>query len=642
MLTNIPRLKQLATRTVALISIFSLYGLAQLPETSDRERQKLASQFKFKQEILSAEKNHPLRSVRDVNPSLDHISAWISSVGAGVALNDIDGDGLSNDLCLVDPRTDQVSINPAPGTGERYANKILMAAPLPFNKNTMAPMGCLPGDFNEDGSMDILVYYWGRTPIIFIQRDNTFVPTELVRSGERWFTNAATIADLDGDGHLDLVLGNYFQDGARILDASEHTNEQMQASMSRAFNAGSTRFLLWQTNSEQGIFREIPDVLKGDANHGWTLAIGTADLDGDMLPEVYLANDFGPDRLLHNRSRPGQLSFALLEGEKFFNTPSSKRVGLDSFKGMGVDFADLNGDQLLDIFVSNIAAEYALEESHFTFLSTGDLHKMQAGIAPYIDESESLGLSRSNWSWGARLADFNNDGNPEAVQATGFVKGDIDRWPELQELAIGNDDLLNNASVWLRVKPGDDLSGYAPNPFYVRSSSGRFVDIAKELDIDTPQVSRGIATADVDGDGDLDFAVANQWEPSRFYLNECPKCGDFLGLHLVIPVNTSITNVTDGHPTKDNPSRPAIGAEARVTLSDGRILVAQVDGGNGHSGKRSPDLHFGLGKMNQQKPVSVEIRWRDTTGVIHQQKMKLQPGWHTVQLGTDNKQETGA
>ena len=640
--TSIPRVKQLATRAVALISIFGLYGLAQLPESTDRERQRLASQFKFNQEILPAVKNHPLRSVRDVNPSLEHISAWISSVGAGVALNDIDGDGLSNDLCLVDPRTDQVSISPVPGTGERYENKILIATPLPFSKNTMAPMGCLPGDFNEDGSMDVLVYYWGRTPIIFIQRNDTFIPTELVNSGERWFTNAATVADLDGDGHLDLVLGNYFQDGARILDASEHTNEQMQASMSRAFNAGSTRFLLWQKNSEQGIFREIHGVLTGNANHGWTLAIGTADLDGDMLPEVYLANDFGPDRLLHNRSRPGQLSFALLEGEKFFNTPSSKRVGLDSFKGMGVDFADLNGDQLLDIFVSNIAAEYALEESHFTFLSTGDLNKMRQGIAPYIDHSEDLGLSRSNWSWGARFADFNNDGNPEAVQATGFVKGDVDRWPELQELAIGNDDLLNNASVWLRVKPGDDLSGYAPNPFFVRSSSGRFINIAKELDIDTPQVSRGIATADVDGDGDLDFAVANQWESSRFYRNECPGCGDFLGLHLVIPVNTNLTSITDGHPTKDKPSRPAIGAEARVTLADGRVLVAQVDGGNGHSGKRSPDLHFGLGKMNRKKLVNIEIRWRDTDGNIQQQKMELKPGWHTVQLGTDNKQETGA
>jgi hypothetical protein len=354
-----------------------------------------------------------------------------------------------------------------------------------------------------------------------------------------------------------------------------------------------------------------------------------------------MANDFGPDRLLHNRSTPGHLNFALLEGEEFFNTPSSKRVGLDSFKGMGVDFADLNGDQLMDIYVSNIAAEYALQESHFVYLSTGKLQEMQRGVAPYVDQSENLGLSRSNWSWEARLADFNNDGQPEAMQATGFVKGETNRWPELQELAIGNDDLLHHPSVWLRIKPGDDLSGYASNPFFVRASNGRFIDIAKELNLDAPQVSRGIATADVDGDGDLDFAVANQWEPSHFYRNDCPRCNAFLGLHLVLPLNEETTRVTPGHPVRALKTRPAIGAEARVRLPDGRVLVAQVDGGNGHSGKRSPELNFGLGTKSFNGMLDVEIRWRDVRGMVQKEKLKLQPGWHTVQLGDIKSREAG-
>jgi hypothetical protein len=632
--------KQNATRVIALLAILSLYGLAQLPQPSELEIHKLSSQFKFTQSIIPEAQGFPLHSIRDVNPSLEHISAWISSVGAGVALNDFDSDGLANDLCLVDPRTDQVTISPAPGTGARYETILLSAAMLGFDRKTMAPMGCLPGDFNEDGFMDALVYYWGRTPVIFLKAQDGFLPTELVITGERWFTNAATSTDLDGDGHLDLVIGNYFQDNARILDASEHTNEQMQASMSRAFNAGSTRFLLWQgTEKRNHIFKDVAGGLDAKARHGWTLAIGAADLDGDLLPEIYLANDFGPDRLLHNNSTPGHLSFTLLEGQEFINTPSSKRVGLDSFKGMGVDFADLNGDKILDIYVSNIAAEYALEESHFAFISTGNVQAMRDGIAPYVDQSEELGLSRSNWSWEARLADFNNDGNPEALQATGFVKGEIDRWPELQELAIGNDDLLHNPDVWLRVQPGDDLSGYAHNPFFVRTKSGRFVDIAADINLDAPQVSRGIATADVDGDGDLDFAVANQWEPSRFYRNDCPRCGDFLGLRLLLPLQDELLQVTTGLNKSVTPSRPAIGAEAQVTLSDGRVLVAQVDGGNGHSGKRSPDLHFGLGKSNHTQPVRVELRWRDINGNIHKRKFKLQSGWHTVVLGSAGNKE---
>ena len=70
--------------------------------------------------------------MRAVNPNLERISGWISSVGAAVALNDLDGDGLPNDLCHVDPRIDEITVAPVPGTGERYAPFALSPAPLPW------------------------------------------------------------------------------------------------------------------------------------------------------------------------------------------------------------------------------------------------------------------------------------------------------------------------------------------------------------------------------------------------------------------------------------------------------------------------------------------------------------------------------
>ena len=270
--------------------------------------------------------------------------------------------------------------------------------------------------------------------------------------------------------------------------------------------------------------------------NAWTLAVGAADLDGDLLPEIYFANDFGEDRLLHNHSTPGKLHFTLLEGERTFTTPRSKVLGQDSFKGMGIDFADINNDGFFDMYVSNIAADYALHESHFMFVSTGENERINDGIAPYTDESEPLGVSRSSWGWESRLADFNNDGVLEAIQATGFKKGEVNHWPEMQELGLGGDELIRYPSVWPRFELNSTLNGYEHNPFYARAASGRFFDLAADLGIDQLQVSRGIATADVDGDGDLDFAVANQWETSRFYQNECPNCDAFLGVHLLLPV----------------------------------------------------------------------------------------------------------
>src|SRR5207244_9570128 len=123
-------------------------------------------------------------------------------------------------------------------------------------------------------------------------------------------------------------------------------------------------------------FREITGVLEEPVERGWTLAIGAADLNGDLLPEIYFGHDFGPDRLLHNRSTPGHLKFALLEGRRRFTDPKSCVLGFDSFKGMGVDFGDVNGDGLLDIYVSNIATRFGLMESHFLWESTGKLDAM--------------------------------------------------------------------------------------------------------------------------------------------------------------------------------------------------------------------------------------------------------------------------
>ena len=645
------KLQQQSARFFAIGVIVLFYSMSQLPTLPQSERDALAADFGFSSTQLAEPEGLPQQTLRTVHPELERIVSWLSAMGASVALNDLDGDGLPNDICHVDPRFDEVIISPAPEispeTSLRYAPFVLTQDGLDFDPVTMAPIGCAPADMNEDGKMDLLVTYWGRTPIAYLNRSGpgiepldagSYTAQEIAPQPALWSSSAATVADLDGDGHSDLIVTNYFQDDRTILDRTLDNPIRMHQSWSHATNAGGTYIFLWESASSGPNpavhYRMVADALSTEMAHAWTLAIGAADLDGDLLPELYFANDHGPDRLLHNRSTPGQLSFAALDGEKFLTTPKSRVLGRDSFKGMGVDFGDLNGDGLFDIYVSNIADDYALHESHFMWLSTGDTELMADGVAPYNDAGEELGVSRSSWGWESRLADFNNDGVLEAVQATGFIQGDVDRWPDLQELAIGSDDLIMYPQSWPKFQPGSDISGHDHNPFYVRAADGRFYDLAAELGIDDPYVSRGLATADVDGDGDLDFAIANQWEPSVFFQNDCPGCGTFLGIHLLLPVEVGNgLLVRSGHPAADTLGYPAVGATATVRLPDSRRLVNLVDGGNGQAGARSSDLHFGLDDHPADSALDVEIRWRDSAGEVREETLSLTPGWHTVVLG---------
>jgi hypothetical protein len=140
----------------------------------------------------------------------------------------------------------------------------------------------------------------------------------------------------------------------------------------------------------------------------------------------------------------------------------------------------------------------------------------------------------------------------------------------------------------------------------------------------------------VDGDGLLDLAQANQWEPSFFFRNRAQGAGQFLGLHLLLPVGENRAfRERAGHPGMDTVGRPAFGASVAARLPDGRRLVSYVDGGNGHAGKRSPDVHLGLGNVDPNADIAVTLRWRGLSGALRERTISLTPGWHTVVLGEE-------
>ncbi|HEX6717683.1 MAG TPA: CRTAC1 family protein [Pyrinomonadaceae bacterium] len=640
-----------ARNHIAILLIVGLFVALRISlHVSQTEIASAAAKFGFSKTTLPELADSPVRMQRLVHPSLRRISAFVSTVGAAVALNDVDGDGVSNDACYIDTRTDDVVITPVPGTGDRYKPFALNQGPL-FNRDRMAPLGVLLSDVNEDGHVDVVVYYAGRSPLIFLWRPSVENSGQSLSEAnytardifppEIWMTGSATTADLDGDGHLDLIFANYFKDGSDIYNPSAKGTVSMPESFSHAFNGGGERIYRW-TGSTAGTepqvtYEEVLDALPAGVGGGWGLAIGACDLDGDLLPELYVAHDFGPDRLFWNRSTPGHIHFALLQGQTTFSTPKSYVLGKDSFKSMGVDFGDLNDDGIPDIYVSNITEPGGLQESQMMFVSTGPLNHLETGIAPYVNKSESLRLSRTGWAWDAKLDDFDNDGRLEALQATGFIRGKNNNWPEIQELGTANDVLISSVGSWPKIQDGADLAGHDQNPFFVQVGD-HFVDIAKQIGFGEDYVSRGIAIADVDLDGRLDMVVSNMWGPASYYHNESPRSGAFLGLRLLLPIgdgDADTTIVQEGSPTGDIKGRAAVGATVTVTLPSGRVLTRQVDGGNGHSGKRSPELHFGLGEV--AGPVQIKLAWRDRFGHVQHKVLRLNAGWYTVLLGSDSE-----
>ncbi|MFE3172976.1 CRTAC1 family protein [Amycolatopsis sp. NPDC059090] len=630
-----PFLRRHLARLVALFGCTAVFAFTVVPQPSSAEETELAHQFSFTSAQISPDNAPGGRHVRTVAPAYEQIRSWISSVGAATALFAADGGLIAHDVCLVDPRTDTVTVEPAPGTGARYQPFTLVPSGLEM-PSFAAPMGCLPADVDENGRQDVVVYYWGRSPVIFERLPgNTpsaaaFRPRELVSPCQVWNTNAATIGDFDGDGHTDLVFGNYFPDGARVLDPTAHQPELvMNDSLSHAVNGGTLRLF---RSAGAGRFAEEPDAFPPGTRTGWALALAAQDIGGRGRPDLYVANDFGPDHLLVNESTPGHAAFRTATGTRHATTPKSKVLGNDSFKGMGVAFADLDAKGVPDILVSNITEPYALQESNFAYQSTADRaetgDQLRNGVAPYDDHSEDLGLSRTGWSWDVKAADFGNSGSEEVMHATGFVAGEVNRWAQLQETAMSNDLVLSHPALWPRFTEGTDLSGHDRNTFFARGSDGRYVNVADQVGVGTDAVSRSFAVGDVDGDGRLDFVVANQWAPSTLYRNTSPA-GAFLGLRLRKPVGDNACRANAPGPTS-----PAIGAEAEVAAPGGGKRLQQVYPANGHNGVNAPDLHFGLGS---EPPSSVPVRlaWRDGCGHRHDGSVMLPPGWHQLRLNPD-------
>jgi enediyne biosynthesis protein E4 len=648
MSTRRTRLRRLVPAGAAIALLIGLFINANLAVAVSANAAKVAAAYKFTEMPIAMPPGyHPTQSVRKVNPAYSHLVSWISSVGASIAMTDVTGHGLDDGMCMVDPRTNDVVITYAPTApkADRFTPFVLNAGPLPMN-STMAPMGCVPGDYNGDGRMDFIVYYWGRSPIIYLARSTAKAPSasayravELMPedvdgdyNGPLWNTNAVSVADFEGNGHPDLFVGNYFPD-SEVLNPDGINDVQMPSSLSDAQNGGGDYIFQWLGGTSGPdptvSYKLVQNAIPYADSTGWTLGAATADLTGNGLPDLYIANDFGPGHLLYNESMPGHLKFSTAVGRRGALTAKSFVVGRGSFKGMGVDFGDLADNGKFDMMISDITTAWGLEESNLVFMNAAsDDQEMKqdlaSGVAPFDQDAEQMGLAWTGWSWDVKFGDFLNDGNLDVVQTDGFIKGTVDRWNWLQELAMTNDDLLSNPANWPVVEPGDDLAGHQCLAFYASDGSGGYVNVSDQLGLCDETPTRGVATADTRGDGRLDFAVARQWGPPVFYANNSPDLGNSLDLNLYRPA-------AGRQPGRglEGVGAPAYGTTVQISYG-GHTQISQLDGGSGSAGKRSFEVSFGLGSYDG--PVNARLSWVDNGGKPHQQNITLDTGTHNLML----------
>lgn len=431
---------------------------------------------------------------------------------AGVALFDLDGGIVSDDVCLTDPRRGGVTVAPVPGTHGGY-RPFRLTAPGPRG----TPTGCLPADLDEDGRQDLVVSYRGRSPSLFVRLPGTrpsaaaFGHHDLLVRPQPWNTAAVTVGDFDGDGHLDLVVGDHLPPGGAVRDTAPDARD-----------GGGVRLYL---GTGTGAFAEAKDAFGEAGRTGRTLALGVQDLDGDGLPELYVVNALGPDVLLVNESAPGRAAFRTASGTRGLTTPRSSVLGRDSSTGTGVAFTDLDADGTQDILVG----------SGPVFVSTalpGLRERLHAGEAPYENRAEESGLGGVGPSWDVRAADLDNDGHDEimyAVEAPGGVA-----------LFAGGAD-GRHTGVAGPVAPGGDATA--------------------------------LAVGDVDDDGRLDVAVSGLTTPATLYRNH-GVTAPFVGLRPRLP--TGPCGATNGGAATGGMTRPAIGAEARLRLPGGGTLARQL------------------------------------------------------------------
>ncbi|MGQ0537229.1 MAG: CRTAC1 family protein [Methanobacteriota archaeon] len=498
----------------------------------------------------------------------------MASLTGGVAVADYDNDGRL-DLFVVDS-----------GLNALYRN----AGPVGFDlvDDAAGVKGGLDGrsavffDYDEDGWQDLYIVNYIDPSRLYKNEGGRFRDvTAAAGLGRAMTSHSAAAADYDRDGDLDLFVANYGRWTRDFPDNWTHAENGEKNALLR--------------NDGNGSFTNVADAA-GLTHTRWSFAAAWADYDRDGDPDLYVANDFGPDNLYRN------------EGDGTFVDVAWAAGARSNRNGMGATWLDIDRDGDLDLYVSNIhVPDVDVPTFHGNVLFVND------GGGNFTEEAAARGVADGLWSWDSEAFDAENDGDLDLFVATGFATrkerdvfytGDI-RLVSSDETETGEGlrkyyeekywDYNDTHYLTLPIYTGgqqfysQSQGGDQPKRFFVNDGRGNFTEAAEAWGLSHRGDARGIATADFDADGDLDLVYTAFLSEPRYFRNRAPQ-----GRHLDLLLEGTDSN------------RDAVGAAVYATYG-GSTLVQERIAGGGFQSQSSPWLHFGLGA--NETVDELVVRW---------------------------------
>jgi tetratricopeptide (TPR) repeat protein len=472
------------------------------------------------------------------------------TMSGGVGLLDYDGDGWLDVFAIQGgpfpsvpgaPCGDRLFRNRGDGSFEDVSERSGIAR-MPGGYGH----GVAVGDYDNDGRPDLFLTRWRSYALYHNKGDGTFEDTtvRLGLGGDRDWPTSAAWADLDGDGDLDLYVCHYLAwDTVNPRVCHRPDSRSSTYCDPRDFHAMPDH--AFRNDGAGGKFVDVTAEAGFVDRDGRGLGVVAADLDGDGRTDVFVANDTTANMLFRN-----------LGGFRFREEGIESGVAANAnggyLAGMGIACGDLDGDEVLDLAVTNFFGE-----------STTFYHGLGGG--QFSDHSVAVGLaapSRFLLGFGIVFFDADNDGRLDVATANGHV----------------ND-----------YRPSVPFA--MPAQLLIGTEGGHLVDISDRAGEPwkLPRLGRGLAVGDLDNDGRLDLVLVGQNEPLAVFHNRTAG-GHFVSFKL------------DGAAS----NRDAVGA--RVTLTaGGRRRVMQRFGGGSYLSASDGRLHFGLGQSGMVDKV--EVRW---------------------------------